>query len=157
MYFLEQLLAEWYTYQGYFVRTNIKFGKRPSGGYEGEMDVVAFDPKTGTLFHIETSGDADSWRERRLKFQKKFKTAAEYYNSEFNFKFRNVRRIAVVGFSESKSSIDLGNGIELVLIPEIVKQITEEMKKTRPTEKAIPEGYPLLRAIQFAVWYGSNK
>ncbi len=45
MNFLEQLVAEWYAYKGYFVRTNIKFGKRIRGGYEGEMDVVAFDPK----------------------------------------------------------------------------------------------------------------
>jgi len=34
MNFLEGLAAEWYSYSGYFVRTNIKTRKRPKGGYE---------------------------------------------------------------------------------------------------------------------------
>ncbi len=65
MNFLEQLIAEWYAYRGFFVRTNIRFGKRPAGGYEGEIDVAAFNPRTKHLVHIETSTDADSWAERK--------------------------------------------------------------------------------------------
>ena len=42
MNFLEQLITEWYGYKGFFVRNNVKYGKRAGGGYEGEMDVVAF-------------------------------------------------------------------------------------------------------------------
>lgn len=29
---LEQLVAEWLEYKGFFVRTNVKVGKRPPGG-----------------------------------------------------------------------------------------------------------------------------
>ena len=58
MYFLEQIAAEWYSYNGYFVQTNIKFGKREKGGWKGEMDVIAFHPIEKKIIHIETSMDA---------------------------------------------------------------------------------------------------
>ena len=65
MNFLEQVVAEWFSYEGYFVKTNIKFGKLPRGGFTGEMDVVAFHPKTRELVHIETEPPRDF---RRLHF-----------------------------------------------------------------------------------------
>ena len=55
---LEQLVAEWYEYQGYFVRKNVLVGKRAKGGYECELDIVAFNPATKKLVHIEPSLDA---------------------------------------------------------------------------------------------------
>ena len=33
--FLEELVAEWYEYKGYFVRRNVRVGPRAKGGYEG--------------------------------------------------------------------------------------------------------------------------
>ncbi len=39
--YLEQLVAEWYEYQGYFVRRNIPEAPRPNGGYDSELDIVA--------------------------------------------------------------------------------------------------------------------
>ena len=104
MNFLEQLIAEWYAYQDYLVLTNINFGKRLKGGYEGEIDIIAFDPKKKTLVHLETSSDADSWKERQEKFQKKFETASKHYSSIFNIKFEKVRKIAVVNLSKPKKT-----------------------------------------------------
>jgi hypothetical protein len=79
--FLEQLVAEWFAYgRKCFVRTNVNFGPRELGGFEGEMDVVAFEPNDKLLFHVEASTDADSWDERRSRFQKKFQGAARYYD-----------------------------------------------------------------------------
>jgi hypothetical protein len=46
---LEQIVAEWLEYQGYFVRRNIKVGKRERGGYECELDIVALHPKEKKL------------------------------------------------------------------------------------------------------------
>ena len=40
--FLEELVAEWYEFQGYFIRRNIPVGKRPKGGYQSELDIVCF-------------------------------------------------------------------------------------------------------------------
>ena len=58
---LEQIVGEWYEYSGYFVRRNVLVGKRSKGGYEGELDIVAFNPQTDHLVHIEPSLDADAW------------------------------------------------------------------------------------------------
>jgi hypothetical protein len=35
MNYIEQLISEWYEYKGYYVRRNIKVGRRKSGGYDG--------------------------------------------------------------------------------------------------------------------------
>ena len=69
MNFLEQLVAEWYEYQGFFVRRNIKFGGaagQSKGGHSGEIDVLVYRPKDGAIVHIETSSDFDSWEKRKL-------------------------------------------------------------------------------------------
>lgn len=36
--FLEQLVAEWYEFRGYFVWRNINVGPRPKGGFESEPE-----------------------------------------------------------------------------------------------------------------------
>ena len=155
MYFLEQLVAEWYSYRDFFVRTNIRFGKRSAGGYEGEIDVAAYNPRTRHLVHIETSTDADSWAERKRRFVKKFKDAKKYYQEIFDFQLKTVECIAIVGFSQKTlNQIDFGNDIHVVLVPQFIQEITQELSKYSPMQMAIPEGYPLLRAIQFAVAYG---
>jgi len=156
MNFLEQLIAEWYSYKGYLVGTNIRFGKMKQGGYEGEMDVIAFDPDTKTLIHIETSFDAESWEKRKLKFQKKFRTAERHYRSTFKFNFEKVVKRVIVGFTKSRKTINLGDDIELVFIPDIIREINEEMSKLNPLKSAIPERYPLLRTIQFSIFFGKK-
>jgi len=67
MNFLEQLVGEWYEYEGHFVRSNVRARKRAKGGWDAELDVLAYDPSNGTLLHVETSGDADSWAERKRR------------------------------------------------------------------------------------------
>ncbi|TET22481.1 MAG: hypothetical protein E3J71_05750 [Candidatus Stahlbacteria bacterium] len=151
MNFLEQLVAEWYAYQGYFVRTNVRCGKTNHGGYEGEMDVVAFDIKNKVLIHLEVSGDSYTWEKRQERFRKKFEIAAKHYRTVFNFDFKEIRKVVVVGYSRPRKSIRIGDDVELVLIPDLMNEITDKMKELDPMKVVIPEGYPLLRAIQFAV------
>ena len=76
--YLEQLIAEWYEYKGYYVRRNLLVGKRVKGGFECELDVVAFNPKAKHLVHIEPSMDANSWAERERRYQKKFTAGRKY-------------------------------------------------------------------------------
>jgi len=155
--FLEQLVAEWYAYRGFFVRTNVKFGKRPAGGYEGEIDVAAFDPKTKRLIHIEASTDADSWPERKKRFTKKFGDAKRHYKEIFDFQFDSIENRAIVGFSRrTLNEIDFGSNIKVVLVPEFVREVTEFLTGLSPMKSAVPEGYSLLRAIQFAAAYGTK-
>lgn len=70
---LESLVAEWYEFNGYFVRRNVKVGRRPQGGYECELDVVAFSPEKNSIVHVEPSLDADTWQERERRYAKKFR------------------------------------------------------------------------------------
>ena len=69
---LEELVSEWLGYRGYFVRRNVLVGKRAKGGYECELDVVAFHPGLRRLVHVEPSLDAHSWKKRAARFAKKF-------------------------------------------------------------------------------------
>ena len=81
MNFLEQLVAEWYGYKGFFVRTNIKFGKNAhgKGGHVGEIDVLAYHPTLNEFIHTECSTDAWSWSKKQIVFKKKFENAEKYY------------------------------------------------------------------------------
>jgi hypothetical protein len=69
---LEELVAEWYQLDGFFVRRNVQVGKRERGGYECELDIVAFHPKTRRLVHVEPSLDSDKWEKREQRYKKKF-------------------------------------------------------------------------------------
>lgn len=149
--FLEQLTAEYYSHMGYFVKTNIKYGLRKKGGYEGEMDVVAFHPESLSLLHIETSMDADSWDKRKSKFQKKFSTANTYYYELFKFEVKNIEKMVIAGFNPPRK--DFWSVAPIKSIPDFVEEITDYLSQFHPLNQAIPENYPLLRAIQFAIHY----
>src|SRR5438270_8114137 len=75
---LEQLVAEWYEYQGYYIRRNVKVGKRQRGGWEAELDIVAFHPESNRLKQIECSLDAESWAHREERYRKKFEAGRKY-------------------------------------------------------------------------------
>ncbi len=57
---LEDLIAEYYDWKGCLVKRNIKVGKLSHGGWEMELDVIAFDPHTEHLVHFELSIDTHS-------------------------------------------------------------------------------------------------
>lgn len=155
MNFLEELAAEWYEYQGFFVRTNIKFGKRPRGGWKGEMDVVAYHPKTKAFIHIETSSDAQTWEKKRANFARKFRDAADHYGELFPFPRRSTEQIAVAGFSRPRrpERMDFGGSIRMILVPDFVRGITQKLRNINPVQQGVPEAYPLLRAIQYSAFY----
>lgn len=101
MNFLETLAAEYYEYTGYYVRSNIKTRKRERGGWDVELDVLTFMPKTKELLHVETSGDALSWPKRKERFlTKKFILDKGEYDSLVGTEVANILRIAIVGFQK---------------------------------------------------------
>jgi hypothetical protein len=79
--FLEQLVAEWYEFRGYFVRRNIKVGPLPKGGFKSELDVVAFHPTEKHLVHIDPSTDAHAWDQREKHFTPKFVVGRKFIPS----------------------------------------------------------------------------
>ena len=50
---LEDLIYQYYEWKGYVVRRNIKVGRLRHGGWEGELDIVAFHHEDGHLIHLE--------------------------------------------------------------------------------------------------------
>jgi hypothetical protein len=75
---LEDLVAEWLEYNGYFVRKSVLVGKREKGGFEGELNVVGLHPKTKHLLHVECSLDAHTWEKREARFAGKFERGRKY-------------------------------------------------------------------------------
>lgn len=158
MNFLEQLTAEWYEFNGYFCRTNIRFGETGHGGHIGEMDVIAYHPQTKEFIHTECSTDAWSWEEKKKVFIKKFGNAEKYYEQEFPFKKSKIKKIAITGFSRPRQNdikkMNFGNDIEAILVPDFVKLIASKLSRLDPWKVGINENsYPLLRAIQYGTFY----
>ena len=152
--FLEQLAKEWFEFQGLFVRNNAKFGRLAHGGWKGEIDLLILDTAEGTVTHVETSSDADTWSRRRERLGKKFRDAEDYYQEVLPRVVavsRPVIKRAIVGTSlNAKESLGLPD-VQETSIPAFVAEITESLKKTHPMRSAIPESWPLLRAMQFAL------
>ncbi len=151
---LEQLVAEWYEYQGYFVRRNILVGKRPKGGHECELDVVAFHPVKKHLVQIEPSLDADSWEIRERRFKKKFKAGKKYIPALFDGLElpSEIEQIAIFVFASKVEHQVIGGG-RIVLASELLEDIFREIKGKRIESHAIPEHLPILRSFQFVTQY----
>ena len=96
---LEDILFEWYDWRGYVVKRNVKVGRLSHGGWEGELDIVAYHPITRELVHVEPSIDALSWAKREKRFAKKFQCGRKYIPTDvFPWLDRRIplRQIAVL-------------------------------------------------------------
>jgi hypothetical protein len=153
---LEQLVAEWYEYRGYFVRRNVLVGKRESGGYDCELDVVAFNPESGHLVHVEPSNDAGSWADRERRFKKKFAAGRMHIPKLFSgFKIPEVpEQFALLGFASTRNHPQIGGG-KILLVPDLLRQIFSILRDRRVAKNAVPEGFPLLRTLQLVGEYRS--
>jgi len=146
---LEDLLCEYYEWQGYIVRRNIKVGRLAHGGWEGELDIVAYHPQTGELLHLEPSLDALSWATREPRFQRKFRVGAKYMKDVLPWieRRKRPRQIAVL-VSRGNGRKQLGTG-EVRTVDEFVTEIRDAVRQGgKMSGGAVPEQYPLLRTIQ---------
>jgi hypothetical protein len=148
--FLEQLVAEWYEYQGYFVRRNVHVGKRANGGWECELDVVAFHPGKKHLVHIEPSMDSSSWEARTERYRKKFEAGRKYIPQMFAGIDvpKDIEQIALFGLGSKANNPTLSGG-SVWLVADLLQQITKVLRTRRVEKEAVSEQFPLLRTIQF--------
>lgn len=151
---LESLVAEWYEFRGYFVRRNVQVGKRPKGGYECELDIVAFSPETQSLVHVEPSLDADSWSEREARYEKKFKAGRTYIPDLFPGMPipEHIEQIALFVFGGGKHRTHIAGG-RVVFIREFMAEVLAGIRHRKVDSSAIPEQLSLLRTLQFAAQY----
>lgn len=150
--FLEQLVAEWYEYRGYFVRRNVLVGRRTNGGHDGELDVVAFHPKERHLVHIEPSMDTDSWTRREERYAKKFALGRAHIPELFSGLDlpHEAVQLAVLGYgSRLEARRTLGGG-KVVLLAEFMEEIRAHLAAKPYQNRAVPEQFGLLRALQLA-------
>jgi hypothetical protein len=151
---LEQLIAEWYEYQGYFVRRNILVGKREKGGYECELDIVAYHPKKKHLVHVEPSLDADTWDERERRYRKKFDAGRKFIPNLFDGMTlpTQIEQYAVLVFASNINHKEIG-GSKLVMVADLLRDIFHELKDKHLASNAVPEHLVILRSFQFATEY----
>lgn len=148
--FLEQLTCEWYEYEGYFVRRNIRVGKRSKGGHECELDVVAFHPKTRHLVHIEPSMDADSWATRETRYKKKFDAGRKHIPALFDgIQLPDeIEHVELLVFASTSNRKMLAGG-RILMFDQFLAQILNRVGKESIAKSAVPEQFALLRTLQF--------
>lgn len=149
---LEQLVAEWLQYKGYFVRVSVPVGARAKGGFEGELDVVALNPATEHVLHVECSLDALSAEKRDSRFEEKFKRGRKYIKDAFNgikLPDKPLEQVLVLQFASGKTQ-SFG-GARVVSVREFIHEIYDGLKGTSPASRAVSSNLPLLRTIQLSV------
>ena len=151
---LETLVAEWYEFRGYFVRRNVQIGKRPNGGYDCELDIVAFHPRDKSLIHIEPSLDSDSWTKREQRYKKKFDCGRKHIPSMFPGILipEQPDQIALLVYAGRNAPKELGGG-RVLLIHDFMEEVRAGIRNRKVNSAAVPEGFPLLRTLQFASQY----
>lgn len=152
--YLEQLVAEWYEYRGYFVRRNVPVGRRPKGGYDCELDVVAFHPERKHLVHLEPSTDALSWKKRETRYRKKFDSGRKHIPDLFSGLPipDQIEQIAVFIFASSKNVKEIGGG-RVLLIGELLGEIFSHLRSKKFASQAVTENFPILRTMQLVATY----
>ncbi len=154
---LEQLTAEWLEHKGYFVRQSVLVGRRDKGGFEGELDIVALNPSTRHLLHVECSLDADPWPKREFRFTGKFERGRKYVPSLFAGLDlpTDVDQVALLQFGGGERT-ELG-GARLIWVADFVADVLASLKSQRPDKAAIPSTLPLLRTLQLAAHFNVSR
>ena len=142
---LEQLVAEWYDYKGYFVRKNIRIAKIDRGE-RGELDVLAFHPKKRLLIHVEASVSKID----EARCAKKFELGRRYISKVFDGLDlpSDIDQIALTTVESEKNRVVLTTG-RVMLVREFYEQIFRELKTIRIGDNSIPEEYPILRSLHY--------
>ncbi|MFZ1104922.1 MAG: hypothetical protein WAN86_19070 [Hyphomicrobiaceae bacterium] len=143
-------MAEWLTFKGYFVRTSVAVGPRDRGGFEGELDVIALNPGTSHLLHVECSLDGWSWQERERKFSTKFQCGRRHVPGLFKgFTLPTQPDQAVVLMFAGTDRRKIGDG-RRVRATELVAEIINDLSGTTLRSGIVPDVFPLVRTIQLA-------
>lgn len=153
--YLEQLLAEWYEYQGYFLRRNVMVGKRKKGGYECELDIVGLHPVKRHLLHVEPSMDAMTWEKREVRYRKKYEAGEQYIHHLFEGFGNLPKKIdhqAVFVFASNRNHPHIG-GMRVVHLREVLRDIFAELRLKSIFKNTIPEHLAVLRSFQFVAEY----
>lgn len=147
---LETLIAEYLDWEGFLVKSNIKVGKLGHGGWEMELDIIGYHPKSGALVHYEPSIDALSWETREKRYMKKFEAGRKYiFTDIFSWLPKSTPLSQIAVFINHPKGRDHIAGGTIISIDELTAEIRKKiLSRGIMSKNAIPEKYPLLRTIQ---------
>ncbi len=150
---LEELVKEYYEYQlGNFVRTNVKFGKLKTGGYQGEADILALDMEKKILTHIECSIASLNDEELSKMAKKKFSLKDEEYMNLIKLpEGTKISRKFIINNTDKRRQDLMPDGVEHQTTREFLREIYNHIDSDL-MRNAIPENYPILRGIQMIMW-----
>ena len=149
---LEDLIAEHLDWQGYVVKQNVMVGKRAKGGWDMELDVIAYRHETHSLLHLEPSLDAHTWAKREERFTKKFEAGRRHIFEDIFSWLDSSTPIEQIAILPSRGTRETLAGAALITVDEYVAKIRKDIAGLNVAAKgAVPEKYPLLRTIQFLV------
>lgn len=153
MEYLEQLVKEWYEYQGYFVRRELWVGFESDGSYECELDIVAFHPTQRRVVHIEPSYDLLSWEEKEQHFQSKFDAGKKYLHRMFGGEPNlHIEQFALILEGDHANARTIGGG-RIVLLSELYSKILQRLSSFAMSTATVPEQWPLILTLQFVAEY----
>ena len=113
--------------------------------------MVAINPATSHLLHVECSLDSLSSEKREARFAAKFERGRRYIKDVFHgFGIPDeLEQVAVLQFASGK--VRSFGGARLVTVRELIHEIYDGLRGTSPQSKAVPSNLPLLRTLQLAV------
>ncbi len=153
MEYLEQLVTEWYEYQGYFVRRGLWVGLESDGSYECVLDVVAFHPLRHHVVQIEPSLDLLSFDEKERHFQPKFDAGRRYLHRMFGVEpHSHIDQIALIVADEKLPHHVIGGG-RIVLQANFLADILQHLSGVDSATAPVPEKWPLIRTLQLVSDY----
>ena len=132
------------------MKRNIRVGRLSHGGWKMELDIIAYNPHSDHLVHLEPSIDAHSWNVREERFKKKFSAGVNYIFTEvFTWLDQKTKIEQIAVLTSHPRGRDKIAGGKIVSIDELLSEIKHQIKNCGIISKnAIPERYPLLRTIQ---------
>ena len=154
--FLEALVGEWFEYSGYFVRRNVLVGRRVAGGYETELDVVAYCPRRREIVHVEASTDTDNWARREFRYTKKFDAGRRYIPDLLSLPADHgieISQRALFVYASGTNVKTVGGG-RVWSIHEFMSEVKATLRQKKVATSAVPEQFSLVRAIQFSEQFG---
>jgi len=153
MEYLEQLVREWYEYQGYFVRQDMWVGLEQDGSYDCDLSVVAFHPTRRHVVHVEPSFDLLSWEERERHFQTKFDAGRRYLHRIFGAEpHLQTEHIALIVAGERPRAHTIGGG-RILCMPDFLAEILQHLCSLDMAAAVVPEQWGLIRTLQFVAAY----
>jgi hypothetical protein len=149
---IEELLGQWLDWKGYVVKKNVRVKRLKHGGWQMELDIVAYHPAKQDLVHYEPSLDADSWEKRKNRYEKKFSVGRQYIRSKvFRWLPKRVRLRQIAVFNAHPRNKHQIAGGKIQSIDELMAEIRRDVaRQGLMSRNAIPEQFALLRTLQLS-------